>query len=219
MSVSLFVCFSVYLSVKVCQSACPPNCVSVLSATVLVTQSAVIDLQFYVNQFFFCHQGKASLYSCGLPDCSLFCRSVSPSIRAKCMPVYSLYNYGSCLPLSFYQSVPTARVSLQFDCDSFTSWCLHFFVVRNVLIITDTVIVRVVISRIFLFVKSKFTSPGCVKMRNPDLNFHHWISLSKTIQSNQSTVSQASKPTISTFLIVNKLKYLSATKQICWSQK
>ena len=53
MSVSLFVCFSVYLSVKVCQSACPPNCVSVLSATVLVTQSAVIDLQFYVNQFFF----------------------------------------------------------------------------------------------------------------------------------------------------------------------
>ena len=79
-----------------------------------------------------------------------------------------------------------------------------FFVVRNVLIITDTVIVRVVISRIFLFVKSKFTSPGCVKMRNPDLNFHHWISVSKTIQSSQSAVSQASKPTISTFLIVNK---------------
>lgn len=53
MSVSLFVCFSVCLSVTVCQSACPPNCVSVLSASVLVTQSAVIDLQFYVNQFFF----------------------------------------------------------------------------------------------------------------------------------------------------------------------
>ncbi|CAH3030369.1 unnamed protein product [Porites evermanni] len=41
------------LSVTVCQSACPPNCVSVLSASVIVTQSAVIDLQFYVNQFFF----------------------------------------------------------------------------------------------------------------------------------------------------------------------
>ncbi|CAH3130365.1 unnamed protein product, partial [Porites lobata] len=50
------------LSVTVCQSACPPNCVSVLSASVIVTQSAVIDLQFYVNQFF-CHQGKVSLQS------------------------------------------------------------------------------------------------------------------------------------------------------------
>ena len=117
MSVSLFFCFSVCLSVTVCQSACPPNCVSVLSASVLVTQSAVIDLQFYVNQFF-CHQGKVSLYSCRLCDCSLFFRSVSPSIRAKCMPIYSLYNYGSCLLLSFYQSVPTARVGLLFDCDS-----------------------------------------------------------------------------------------------------
>lgn len=126
-SFSLFVCFSVCLSVTVCQSACPPNCVSVLSASVLVTQSAVIDLQFYVNQFF-CHQGKVSLYNCCLSDCSLFCRSVSPSICAKWMPVYSLYNYGSCLPLSFYQSVPTARVGLLFGCDSFTSWCLHFCV-------------------------------------------------------------------------------------------
>ena len=131
--------------------------------------------------FFFCHQGKVSLYSCRLSDCSLFCRSVYPSVRPKCMPVYSLYNYGSCLPLSFYQSVPTARVDLLFECNSFTSWCLHFFfVVRNVLIITDTVIV--VISRVFLFVKSQFTSPGCVKMRNCYLKLIKLSTLDFSIQ-------------------------------------
>ena len=180
MSVSLFVCLSVCLSVTVCQSAYPPNCVSVLSATVLVTQSAVIDLQFYVNQFFFVIKVR---FRCTAVVCLIvfcFCRSVSPSIRAKCVPVYSLYNYGSCLLLSFYQSVPTVRVGLLLDCDSFTSWCLHFFVVRNVLIITDTVIV--VISRVFLFVKSQFTSPGYVKMRNYDLKLIKLSPLDFSIQ-------------------------------------
>lgn len=52
-SFSLFVCFSVCLSVTVCQSACPPNCVSVLSASVLVTQSAVIDFTILCQSVFF----------------------------------------------------------------------------------------------------------------------------------------------------------------------
>ena len=80
-----------------------------------------------------------------------------------------------------------------------------FFMVRNVLIITDTV--NVVISRVVLLVKSQFISPGCVKMKNSDLKLSKLSPLDVSIQDYSKQpigVSQASKPTISTFLIANK---------------
>ena len=55
-----------------------------------------------------------------------------------------------------------------------------FFMVRNVLIITDTVIV--VISRVVLLVKSQFISPGCVKMKNSDLRLSKLSPLDVSIQ-------------------------------------